>query len=247
MSSTDDNVEEVARRLEAAMSYPDKVGVRVQTGWVGGMCLPDPDGQEEEKAVFRTLTYGDNFLMEKACRFRIEGVEENEPPHYEVDVTEIRRLIVKRNLLSWTLDIPIERDGDWMTERCYGRVGSIPAPLMEAFLNEFEQSSMVTRDEEEEIRRQSVALFSPKSSGVAEACEAVSLFCTLGNYFDKFGLDREKLWGLPYREYILLKMMISEEGDAHRRDVPAPSVGSKTMIAGPGGHTRPSRGVVVRE
>jgi len=246
MSLTADNAEAMARQIEAATHYPDEVHVRVATSWTRGVCLPDEFGDEEERAVFRTLTYGDNYVMEKACRYEVEGLEESEPSHYEVDVNELRRLILKRNLLSWTMGA-VERDGGWMTDACYRRVGALPAPLVEAFLREFEKHSMVTREEEVTIKVQSAALFSPKGRGVSDACEAVSLFCTLGNYSEKFGMDKGKLWDLPYREFVLLKMMIGQEGEAHRREASKRNAGSKSgtrIVAGHGGRARPSRGMV---
>jgi hypothetical protein len=82
---------------------------------------------------------------------------------------------------------------------------------------------------------------------VADACEAVSLFCTLGNYYEKFGLDRDRLWELPYREYLLLKMMIRQEGEARQREESRRKTSAHSgtkIVAGHGGRARPSRGIV---
>ena len=235
------SAEQAERRLEEIRHYPEKVVVRVRTRWLGRMCLPDPDGDGEETAVFKTLTYGDNQLVERICRHQVED-DESRFPMYEVDVGEVKRMVVRRNLLEWTLDIPIEREDGWMTARCYRRVSSIPAPLLEAFLDEFERQTMVSVDEEEEISRQCSVLFNKNSSGVADACEAVGMFCTWGNFSEKFGLDKDALARLPYREYLLLKLMVSQESSAMKRESVA-SKPSATRVVGRGGRTRTSSAI----
>jgi len=151
---------------------------------------------------------------------------------------------VKRNLLSWTLDIPIEREDGWMTAECYERVKNVPAPLMEAFLDEFESSATVSRKEEEKITRQSIVLFGRNSRGVADACEAVSMFCTLGNFWEKFGIGkRVSITDMPFREYMMLKMMVGKENEAIK-----PTTSPRkplTKIAGAGGRPRASQGIVM--
>ena len=115
--------------------------------------------------------------------------------------------------------------------------------MMEAFLDRFEQSIQVTEQEEKMMERQSAVLFGKTGRGVADACEAVSLFCTLGNFAEKFGIDRFQLPGLPMREYTLLKMMIGKEGDASRRNNTMGKPKANTRIATAGGRIRPSRAV----
>ena len=96
------------------------------------------------------------------------------------------------------------------------------------------------------ITRQSINLFSKHSHGVKDACEAVGLFCTLGNYWEKFGINRDMLPKMPQKEYLMLKMMVGNEGEAMRRNnASAHSKPSPNRVAGAGGRTRASRGVVV--
>lgn len=221
---------------------PDKVRVRVRTSWRTGMCLPDKEGDSEEEAVFAVLTFGDNYAIEKAVTSEHEA-DDGRVKVMLADLNEYKRLLLKRTLLSWTLDVPVERDGHgWMTPGCYERVARLPAPLVEAFLRGFEESVEITDDEERLINRQCAILFSKSGHGVADACEAVSLFCTLGNYWEKFGLDKYKLPQMPYREYLMLRMMIGKEGEAMRVQS-KPKAASGTRIAGAGGRVRPSRGI----
>jgi hypothetical protein len=229
----------MAKREFELLTSPDTVRVRVPVKQSGAFWLPVEDSEEVIEAVFKAMSFGDNLVIEKACTYRIDNKQTRERRD-EVDINEMRRLIVKRNLLSWTLPIPIERENDWMTEECYRRVGSVSAPLMEALLDRYEERIQVSKEDEELIHRQSAILFSKNSRGVADACEAVSLFCTLGNYWEKFGLDRFTILNLPYREYLMLKMMIGKEGDAHRATSHAKPSGSK-IVMGHRGRPMPSR------
>lgn len=212
--------EQTARMACAELFNPDLVTVRVKTSWVNGFCLPDENGQEEHTAVFLTMSVGDNYVIDKATSYEVEvGRMPTGTPVMvrATDVNEYKRLLVKRNLLSWSLDIPIERDeSGWMTPDCYARVSSIPAPLLEAFVRSFETSSEVTEEEEQQISKQCALLFSKNGRGVTDACEAVSKFCTFGNFSEKFGINRDMLPKMPYKEYLLMKIMIAKEGESLR-------------------------------
>jgi hypothetical protein len=234
--------EEIARREVEIMEEPDKVRVYVRTSWTSGMCLPDPEGDSQEEAVFQVLTYGDNFAIEKACWY-----EEERPgggKQRETDFNEFRRLMLKRNLLWWSLNVPIERKNGWMTKESYQRVSRVAAPLVECFIREYERKFEVTKDEEQIVSRQASVLFSRNGRGVSDACEAIGMYCSVSGFWDKFGMSLDELRALPYREFVLLKMMLSHEGEAHRRNS-QPKKDGNTRIAGAGGKIRQSRGVKV--
>ena len=237
LSST---AEKEARRIWTALSEPEKVHVHVSVSWASGLCLPDKEGQDEVQATFSTFTFGDNHVIEMASSSRVRVGERGTSTMTDTEPNEFRRLLVKKNLLSWSLDIPIEREDGWMTPESYERVSRVPAPLMQAILIQYEGTMGITDEEEAIINRQSGILFSENSRGVTDACEAVGLFCTLGNFWEKFGVGRNELPVLPYREYLLLKMMVGKEGEAMRHRTRPKQ--SQTKVAGPGGRIRPSAG-----
>lgn len=235
--------EDIAKREFEVMVAPDEIRVSVPVCRFESFLLPvedEKDSDEVVEAVFRAMTFGDNLIIEKACTYHINNRETRERRD-EVDINEMRRLIIKRNLLSWTLPIEIERKDGWMTAACYQRVGRVSAPLMEAILDKYEDRIRISNEEEELINRQSSVLFSPNSRGVADSCEAVSLYCTLGNYWEKFGLSRFSILELPYREYLMLKMMIGKEGESHRRSNSAKAHPSSKVIMPGSNRARPSR------
>ena len=244
-------VEELARREMKEMEAPDQVRVRTPVLWFGGnICMPcseEDDADAIIEAVFKELTYGDNIAMEKVCRYTDERPDGKTSEH--VDMHEMRRLIVKRNLLDWNIPIPINRENGWMTPESYREVGNVPAPLLDRLVDEFEDNLRVTEEEEMMITRQCSVLFGKSSSGVYDACEAVSLFCTMGNFSEKFNLDRDSLFNLPYREFVRLKIMLSKEGEANRSANSGSGIGKPSntkIVAGQGGRVRPSQAYSVR-
>lgn len=243
MKSLNTTVEEKAREAWELVKDPTKVTVRVPVAWLGKICLPRAEGKDVVTAIFSTFTFGDNYAVEKATmqKLPVPGSDQfivvSEPNEY-------RRLMVKKNLLSWSLPIPIERENEWMTPGCYERIGRVCAPLVDALVDEFYRTTIITDDEESIMERQSALLFSESSQGVANACEAVSLFCTLGTFWEKFGLNKKELPVVPFKEYMMLKVMARSEGESMRQRARPSHKGSPTKIMS-GGRTRISRGRVV--
>ncbi len=239
--------EEKARRDYEILCDPMVVRVKVPVSWERGICLPNSDGKSTEEAQFKVLTFGDNHVLDKASSYEMEIKEDGRVVNKvtATDLNEYRRLLVRRNLLDWSLDIPIEREGGWMTAGCWERVRRIPAPLMDAFIDQYDALTSVTKDEEERILRQTSVLFGKNSRGVSDACEAVSLFCTLGNFWDKFGVGRGvPIHEMPFKEYIMLKMVIGRENES-MRIANSPKKQPLTRIMGAGGRPRASQGIVV--
>ena len=238
MFSTE-TADDVVQRAWRNVNDPEKVHVYVRVCWTGSMCLPSLDGDDEESAIFSQFTFADNHAIESAT---IRYMDVGGGRKVQVlDSNEFRRFMLKKSLLSWSLDVPVERADGWMTPESYGRVSSIPAPLMDAFLDGFEDTMAISDDEAKLIDRQSAILFSETSNGVADACEAVSLFCVLGNFWEKFGLNRDVLPKLPYREYLRLKVMMGKEGDRLKAQGRAKNQPG-ARVAGRGGRPRPSMG-----
>jgi hypothetical protein len=235
--------EEVARREVELMENPGQIPVRIKMCREGGLRFPHPDGDEEVKACFKEMTFGDNLMIEQACRHEVD--REGGKTQTEIDFNEMRRLTLKRNLLSWTLGEPIERENGWITPECYEKhIGQVEGPLVEALLDEFWKRSDLNSEEVSLINRQSAILFGKNSRGVTNACEAVRLYCTMSSQWEKFGIKEDELADMPYRKYVMLRMMISNENEATRRQSQTKKT-PVTRIAGAGGRTRASRGVVV--
>ena len=220
----------------------DVVTVVVRVRWIEGICVPDNNGTSSVWAKFRRMTCGDYWKIEQQAAVSEEDDIKEKGRYIDDEIT--KKMIIRMLLLDWSLDIPLEfnNDNGYLTKESFDRAMHIPAPLMNAFLEQYEKTTEVSEDEYIKAERQSAVLFSQNSSGVSNACETVSLFCTLGNFWEKFGLNRFDLNKLPYREFMMLRVMVQKEGEAMKRSQ-SHSRGSNTKIAGSGGRTRPSRGI----
>lgn len=232
------------------LGSPQEVLTSVWVAHHGSMRVPvppdSPDAVERVDAWWKTMTFGDHEMLVKMCRVFID-----EPRSRvripEVDYNEMRRLMVRLALLRWSLPVAIERgDHGWMDDASWRQVAAQPGPLVRCLLRKYEETLMLTDEEESDIMRQAVVLFNPDTPGVSNACEAVTLFCTLENYSSKFGLDADHLRRLPYREYLLLRRLISQENEANRRRSKAGGDKPMARVADARGRVRASRGKVIR-
>lgn len=208
-STTTNNVEIQNEFREIVSSDTVEVSIRVRN--IKEFCVPDPKGNAVVKAVFNRMTYEDYAEIDKYCTFVVHNPETTTVTDYD----EMRGLVVRRLLKSWDLNIPIKRRKDgWLTDACYNKIKKLPAPLITAMVTEFDKSNIITEDEEETINKQSAILFSKNSKGVASACEAVSLFCNLSNFWEKFGLNYFSIKKMPYKKYLLLRIMVGKDSEA---------------------------------
>ena len=212
-----------------------------------GFCAPDTEGDCEEYAIFRRMTLEDSIEFDALAIKKQKVGERNGEDVFEkvVDFNEYHRLLLMKNLVDWSLDTPIEKGMDgWLTDRCWEHVSKICAPLLDAFVRKFDESNIITAEEEETINKQSLVLFGKNSKGVQDACEAVTKFCTYGNFSEKFNLDIDGIKNIPYREYLLLRMMISNENDSIKLAMRSKAQNTSSTKIATGGRAMPSRGTV---
>jgi len=225
----------------------DEVHVEVLASRFGGLLLPDPYGEEKISVRFKAMTLEDNENISKLS-MRSHWDPNSREMIESVDVNYMRYYMIRRLLLWWDLPIEIERENDWLTDDCFNEIVSLPAPLINSILNKYEDKISVSDDEEKKMQKQAILLFSPNGNGVRNSCEGVTLFCSYSNFWEKFGLNKFDLKKIPYREYVMLRLMISHESEAQKRR--AKSSESKTPISnvvGRGGKIGKSTGTVIRQ
>lgn len=188
----------------------------------------------EIKVVFKKMTCGEYWEIEKQSESKDD-----------VDMQEMRKLLLKHRLYSWNLAVPLEfNEEHHLTEDCFKRITFLPAKILSFILDKYEESFSITKKEKEQVDKQSSILFSKDSKGVDEPCEAISLYCVLSNFWERFGLNRFDIKNLSYKEYMLLRMMSGKDNEAKEREFKSHEKKNKpvTNVFGPGGRTSPSRG-----
>ena len=190
--------------------------------------LKDTIGQVWFK--FKTMTVEDFWFIDKYAKS---------------DSEEFKKLILKYQVLDCNLDIKLEFTNNILTDESWEKLLELPAPLIDAFVEKYQETYLIDDDEAKKIERQSAILFSPNSRGVDDACEAITLFCVLGNFWEKFGINRFDLKKLSYKEYVQLRAVLSREIDRTKAQQNRQKNKAKTRIAGPGGRTRPSQGITI--
>jgi len=235
-------IEEAKKDLEAVM-LSDTVKVSVRVTKRGGYFLPDVHGSGTVEATFRTMDYGSYRGIEQESA---EPIETELGQQMESNFNEMRRLILRRMLLSWSLDISLDFDENgWLTDECFKKVVSAPAPLVAAILTKYENTIYIDNDEMKTIDMQAAVLFSKNSRGVTNACEAVRLYCVLHEFWEKFGLNRFDLTKLPYRDFLMLRIMSKKDSDAKAAEIRGREKMKHSRMIGPKGRAVP-RGTEIR-
>lgn len=202
----------------------------------GKYYLPDIFGNFKIWFKFREMTVENYWMIDKITRI------DNENTDYE----EFVKLFLKFQLVEWNLNIKLEFDNNgWLTDKCFKDVLALPFPLIETFINKYQETFIIDKEYEKIIDRQCGVLFSKNSRGVENACNAISLYCIMSNMWEKFGLNRFDLKNLSYREYHELRLILSKESDKHRAERSADDRRKRTNIVGKGGKSRASRGITI--
>ena len=50
---------------EDVMDCPTTVTVRIPVVWKGAICMPCKESEHYEEAIFRMMTFGDNYIIEQ--------------------------------------------------------------------------------------------------------------------------------------------------------------------------------------
>lgn len=211
MQSSNVVSEAIGREWRALMA-PKSVCISIPAVFHNGVCLPCPEGLGTVQAKFSRASCEEYWGLESELTIRVELGGGRDVTSY-VDIYELRRQFVRRFLRSWNLDVVLSFDNEtgWLTDECFEEVCSLSGPLMMSLAAKYETDIFPDEGDQLEIEKQCAMLFSEHSSGVAEPCETIALYCVSSNFWDKFGLNRKDLRELPYREFLRLRMMVHRE------------------------------------
>jgi len=245
------NSEEEVIKEFRLLSRSKTVTVIIPFKRIKGLPMPDSSGSEKLIAEFKVMTCEEYWKVEKATEVIREEVI-NMPLGgvriniiHDMDYQSMRVEMIRRLLVSWNIPVELNHEDDdgVLTEESLERVLSVSAPLISALLYEYETTFHIDQEEEKQIDKQSAILFSKNSRGVENACDAITLFCTIGSFWEKFGINHFEIGNLPYKDFVRLRIMISKENKATRSQ--SEKSGKSATKVSVGGKTRESRGTVI--
>jgi len=240
--------EKTIKREWQTLISADIIDITVNVRWITPkICIPDDNADEQVVATFKKMTCTDFWNIDTKSAVYEQNDEFNEKIK-ETDFQEFRYQMVQNMLRKISLfELDLDDEGK-LTKDSLRKIMKLSAPLLSSIVSQYYATINITDDDEETITKQAAILFGKNSHGVENACEAVSLFCTLGNFWEKFGINRFDLKSLSYKEYVMLRLMLSKETQvnaaAHRTEYNRSR--SKVSMGGPAVQSRatvvPDRG-----
>lgn len=175
--------------------------------------VPAPFLGEKVEVVFRRMNSGYWKHIEKnIIEHHFHQVTKQDICIY--NFSKMRGLVLKFFLKSWSLPIPISHDEHGILQDvCYERVMDVHPNILRYFVGHVEKLFFLTDEDRESITKQSLRLFGGSGTGVHNPHEAISMFCDLSQFWEKFGLNYFDLQLLPQDVYIRMKTVISNEID----------------------------------
>ena len=213
------------------LDIDDCIHVECPIDWDGIIPIVRDGGKDKIEASFKTPSLSDFQSIEKMAK----GEAESDPDVF-------RKWAFRRCLVDWSLDVPVERAGDWLSGACFKRILGLHAAIIDFLAINFERKCFyLSKDEEETLVKQSAMLFSPNGRGVSDACEGITMFCNLGNMWDKFGFTDSSMGDMKFVDYMRLKFIMAKEGEFSKTTGRISQASHPTMISGANGRTVPSR------
>lgn len=129
---------------------------------------------------------------------------------FSYNFTKLNGYILQYVIKDWTLPIELIFDNEILTDECFEKVLTIHPNILRILIEKFEQTLFLTEADKDVIIKQSRILFKD-GGGVEGPHEAISLYCDLTSFWDKFGLNYFDLQKLPYETYLKLKTVLQHE------------------------------------
>ena len=169
------------------------------------------DNTEEIKFVFERLNHGLWDYIETNILTEHKGIYAGDVT-WTYDFVKLKMFIVRWLLKRWSLPIDlIRKTNGELTDECFNKVMNVHPNIMKYFLNEFENTMFMSEDDRITIMKQSSLLFHPKSKGVGNPHNAISTYCNLSSFWEKFGINYFEMQRLPHDVFIQLKTVLGNE------------------------------------
>ena len=156
---------------------------------------------DEVEFVVEELDSRSQSLMDMECRK--DGKR---------DLRMLKEWLLRHQLKKWSFEEPLTFEDDQLDDESFEKVMSLPSSILSRIINTFNHD-LLSEDERNEIAKQSVLLFGSAGS-VENPHPLISLYVTLSDMWQKFGLNYFDLQKLPASVKEELKEIMHLESQA---------------------------------
>lgn len=223
--------------VNSILKNPDRL-IRVDVdlgGKVYAEALHLLAGKSAIWAEFKNMTVGDYWHIDSESSTTYTDEKSKHSERFN-DNSVCNKLILKRQLANWNVNIKLEFDHTGcLKDGCLREImTTVPAPIISGLVDKYKETYVMSDEEEETLSKQVAVLFGKNTRGVSGACEGVVLYCTLNSFWEKFGLNRFDIIRLGYKEYVILKEIMSAENERRRAELKSIEKKSHTKVVRPG-------------
>jgi len=207
-----DNLE---RLINDESEYGSCVVLRIGVTKRGGVYMQDENGEETLTACFKKMTIDDNMAIE-----RLSYEKKSNENGMDISASNflIYRTILLRRLLLSIDDFKPERKNGWIVEKDWNIIKNYNGMIVSHLVDEYEKSISVSDDDEKLLGRQSAVLFGVDNGKVSNPHPGISMYCTLGSIWEKFGIDVSKLGDMTFDKFLLIKQIMGSEAEQQRKN-----------------------------
>ncbi len=192
------------------------------------------DSDEEIVFKFKKLTYEYWKFIESEMieKHKVKLMFGREDIISSYNFTKMSKHILQYVLKEWSLPIELVFNENGVIEdECYEKIMAIHPNILKYFIESFETSLFLSADDKDKMIRQSRSLFKD-GNAVSSPHEAISAYCDLTAFWDKFGLNYYDLKNLPYELYLRLKTISQHEMTFKNiENKPAPKLSGKQVLS----------------
>lgn len=208
-----DNIEQL---INDESKYGDCVVLRIGITNRNGVFLPDLNGEEILTACFKNMTIDDNFAIEK---FSYERKSNSNGMDISASNFLTYKMLLLRRLLVSIDEFKPERKNGWIVEKDWNKIKAYNGMIISYLINEYEKTISVSDDDEKILERQSASLFGTDNGKVMNPHPGISMYCTLGSIWEKFGIDVSKLGDMTFDRFLMIKQIMGNEAEQTRKRI----------------------------
>jgi len=165
--------------------------------------------------------YEMNFYAWEMMETECSGIVKSAHEQFCVkDYAKMCLMYLRLMFREWNLDCPMTFDEyGVLDDPSFERLLNLHPQILEKVTDTMYDGTL-TQEDEEVIARQSALLFG-KAGSVSNPHPMISLYCTLSEMWEKFGLNYFDLMKMPLREKNALRMIARMEGQMRAQQIEA--------------------------